>query len=138
MRLTQVPGLVVAREEVVVHGSDGLQRKVATMKAVVVALPRGVVLVHGRHEQTVGGRRFLGARGTAAVKVVTGDHTPEQIDSEYTTGVQGVHRRVGRIDQSFRTLLVCGEGLGVLFLIVCRIKQAVDLVAADDDSEQRN
>ena len=39
MGLTQVPILVVPREEVVIHGGDGLQREVAAEKGLVVALP---------------------------------------------------------------------------------------------------
>ena len=39
MGLTQVPILVVPREEVVIHGGDGLQREVAAEEGLVVALP---------------------------------------------------------------------------------------------------
>ena len=37
--LTQIPVLVISREEVVIHGGDGFQGIVATEQSVVVALP---------------------------------------------------------------------------------------------------
>ena len=138
VRLAQVPVLVVTREKVVVHGGNGLQREVATENTIVVALPRGVVLVHGRGQQAVRRGRFLGARGAAAVQVVTGDHAAEQVDPEDTAAVQGMHRGVGRVDQLLRVLLRLGEGGGIGFLIVLRVQQAVDLVAAGNREDTGN
>ena len=135
VHLTQVPGLVVAREEVVVHLGDGLQGEVATEQTVVEALPDAVVLVAGRGEQTIVGRGLLGALGAGAVDVVAGDHAPEQVDLEDGACVQRMRRRVGRVDQLLCVLLGLGEGGGIRLRVVLRIEQAVKFLATDEGQE---
>ena len=130
--LTQVPVLVVALEEVVVHRLDGLEGVVAAVDTLIIAAPGGVVLVAGDLEQTVGGRSLGGGLGTVSVEVVAGDHVPEQGDAEDTAGVEGEHRIVGRVHELLRILLGLREGGGVRLLVVRRIEQVVDLVAGED------
>ena len=87
VRLTQVPCLIVARKQIVIHRFDGLQREIAAVKSVIITLPGGIVLIHGRCEETVCGGSLLGARGAASVIVIACDHSTEQVDPEDTATV---------------------------------------------------